>query len=489
MSDTDLIECDRQEFRAQLRRMELLGVVQTHENQYEIALKVEAAMSENNYQTLYIMVIAETQSGKTGSMLEIIKMAINVYKTPPKHIFIITGLSSTEWKRQTKDRFPGIFEEHIFHNNDVEGKLEMSLRGKKNVLIIIDELHMAAKDDQTIAKAFKNCKLDDPEFTTKNQIRIVEYSATPDGPLRDRMRLDQRSQIITAKAGTGYVGPFELLDRGDIFQAKDLSEKHHVAELHAHIMGKFHEPKYHIIRVHTQGKKKDKISSNFDELKYIGNFDTKTYQQKDGDIEDINVFLSTPPERHTFIFIKDMLRCAKTLVKTNIGVVYERLAKNVNDTAIIQGLLGRMTGYDVPDYISIFTNINTVERYRQLWETHFDIDEVPWNCNTKRTLTYATDVWCEDPARGIKNRKLDISYRLFSEEERWTTLAAFTKQYMNWIPKKESGMNIKDLSNYTGQEIAKRKWGVNHSFKKRIARGCDGVWVILWLTEAFNIPQ
>jgi hypothetical protein len=466
--------------------MELLGTIKIHENQCDIGKKVHDAVLCNDCETLYTMVLAETQSGKTGSMLEVIKRAIEYCSTPPKNIFIITGLSSTEWKKQTQSRFPDIMKDNIFHNTDVEGKLEMSLRGKQNVLIIIDEMHMAAKETQTIAKTFRKCNLDNPDFMFKNHVRIVEYSATPDGTLRDRLHLQERSKILMAEPGQGYVGPFQLLDRGSVFQAKDLSDKSNVAELHSHIMSSFGEPKYHIIRVFTQKKKKEQISLNFDELACIGGFDTMTYQQKDGDIVDLNYHLSTPPTRHTFIFIKDMLRCAKTLIKTNIGVVYERLAKSVNDTAIIQGLLGRMTGYDVPDDISVFTNIETIERYRHLWDTDFDIEKVRWNSNTSNTRTYATDAWCEETALGTGRERLDVSYKLFSDDERDTSLVEFTKRYMDWVPKKGSGTDIKELKNYTGEEIAGRKWGINRKTKRRIARGCDGVWVVLWLKEAFN---
>jgi hypothetical protein len=486
MATDSLLEYDRQEFRAQIGRMELLGTIKIHENQRDIGKKVHDTVLCNDCETLYTMVLAETQSGKTGSMMEVTKRAIEYCSTPPKNIFIITGLSSTEWKEQTQSRFPDIMKDNIFHNTDVEGKLEISLCGKQNVLIIIDEMHMAAKETQTIAKTFRKCNLDNPDFMFKNHVRIVEYSATPDGTLRDRLHLQERSKILMAEPGQGYVGPFQLLDRGSVFQAKDLSDKSNVAELHSHIMSSFGEPKYHIIRVFTQKKKKEQISLNFDELACIGGFDTKTYQQKDGDIVDLNDLLSTPPARHTFIFIKDMLRCAKTLVKTNIGVVYERLAKSVNDTAIIQGLLGRMTGYDVPDNISVFTNIETIERYRQLWETDFDIEKVRWNSNTSKTRTYATDTWCEETALGTERERFEVSYKLFSDDERHTSLVEFTKRYMDWVPKKGSGTDIKELKNYTGEEIAGRKWGINRKTKRRIARGCDGVWVVLWLKEAFN---
>ena len=86
--------------------------------------------------------------------------------------------------------------------------------------------------------------------------------------------------------------------------------------------------------------------------------------------------LSTKPSVHTFIFIKETLRCAKTIDKTYVGVLYERASRRVSDSSIIQGLAGRATGYHNFPLI-IFTNIPSVERYRLLWDNKFD-PSVKW---------------------------------------------------------------------------------------------------------------
>ena len=62
------------------------------------------------------------------------------------------------------------------------------------------------------------------------------------------------------------------------------------------------------------------------------------------DAEDFD-FLAIKPSKHTFVFILDRLRCAKTIHKQFIGVLYERATKVVNRDAVIQGLAGRATGY------------------------------------------------------------------------------------------------------------------------------------------------
>lgn len=481
-----LNEYARQVFEAQLNILQTIGKVCIYENQKAIARKVFTAIMDVGSKALYALVVALTQSGKTGSMIEVVRTAIYDYRIPVHNIFIITGLSSKEWKDQTINRFPDCMKDNIFHRNDVEGKLELTLRGKRDVLIIIDEMHMAAKDTQTISKVFQACKLDDPEYTLRQNIRIVEYSATPDGVLRDRLRLDQRSEIIFAEPGKGYIGPFELITRNDVFQAKDLSEMSNVVEMYDHIKTKFDEPKYHIIRVHTRGEKKDAIIQNFIQLETIGNFITKRYNHEDTEIYDLNSILKIPPEKHTFIFIKDMLRCAKTLEKMNIGIVYERMVSTINDTAIIQGLLGRVTGYDVNDTISVFTNIDTIKRYKLLWDSEFKNTQIPWNSNTKNCQTYAIDKWRDDgDARVDKNS--DIRHRLFEDHERFTTLVEFTKKYFDgWTPGKNTGIDIKELQNYTSKDIVRRKWGISKKKTRRLIRGCDGIWVVLWSGEAHD---
>jgi hypothetical protein len=70
--------------------------------------------------------------------------------------------------------------------------------------------------------------------------------------------------------------------------------------------------------------------------------------------------LTTKPSKHTFIFIKDTLRCAVTIPKQYIGVLYERFTKFPNRASIIQGLLGRATGFE-SQHIIIFSYPEMIE--------------------------------------------------------------------------------------------------------------------------------
>ena len=57
---------------------------------------------------VFVIIVALTQSGKTGTILAFIKECISspYIHTPVDNIYVITALSSTEWKIQTKIRLP-----------------------------------------------------------------------------------------------------------------------------------------------------------------------------------------------------------------------------------------------------------------------------------------------------------------------------------------------------------------------------------------------
>ena len=102
-------------------------------------------------------------------------------------------------------------------------------------------------------------------------------------------------------------------------------------------------------------------------------------------MDNINDIIHNKPTKHTIIFIKEKLRCAKTLHKEHLGISYERFTHKIDDTVIIQGLLGRLTGYHNNDECIIFTNIPTILKYEKLWNSNFNKSN-EWRSKTTKTL-------------------------------------------------------------------------------------------------------
>ena len=93
----------------------------------------------------------------------------------------------------------------------------------------------------------------------KNDIKILEYTATPDGTIYDLMKWDDASSKILADVGDGYTSSFNLLEMGRVKQFKDLCGYDKKTgkinkEVFEHIkyikkdIDNYNNPLYHIIR-------------------------------------------------------------------------------------------------------------------------------------------------------------------------------------------------------------------------------------------------
>ena len=374
--------------------LSILGTSVIHPNQEAIAKEVVDSFADRAL--LNIMVLSRTQSGKTGSMGAVIKKYLETPQNliPVENIYIITGHSSIEWKNQTTERMPDALFRRVFHRAELPTTFATEIRQKRNVLIIMDEIQIAAQVNQTLYKTFKACGLMDKDSLYARDVKIVEYTATPDGTIYDLVRWEGgASKKIMAPAGAGYTSSADLLAQERVFQYEDVcgfetggaaassQVLESIEKIRPHIE-RYPTARYHIVRTRT-GAAHDATKANFKAVFGEERFGYYSYHLQ-GDIDNINEVLASPPERHTFIFIMEMLRCSKTLRKDHLGVLYERYTVTTDDAVVIQGLLGRCTGYDDPGDTVIFTNIASIYKYEALWASAFDDDSVRWMSKTTK---------------------------------------------------------------------------------------------------------
>ena len=376
-----------------LEILKLTGKLVIYENQEKIGLEVVTRF--DNDKIINIMVLSKTQSGKTGSMCATIKQYLNKpnNQIPIENIYIITGLSSCEWKEQTIERMPNNIQSRVFHGCQLPITFANEIKEKKNILIIMDEIQVAAKKGQTIYKTFMNAGLLNKSKLYENDVKILEYTATPDGTIYDLMKWNDASCKILANPGQGYTGAFDLLRSGRIKQFKELCGYNketgivkdeifeNIKEIKCDI-DNYTNPLYHIIRTRN-GIDQNITIENFKTIFGIINYNYINYD-RESEIKDINKTIQIKPEKHTLIFIKDMLRCAKTIVKEYIGILYDRYTNNPDDATIIQGLVGRDTGYDNNGQSICYTNPNSIERYEELWNSNFEDKTIRWNSKTTK---------------------------------------------------------------------------------------------------------
>jgi hypothetical protein len=280
----------------------------------------------------------------------------------------------------------------------------------------------------------------------ENDIKIVQFSATPDGliiALRKKQWPKENYQVHIMKEGSGYYGTKQMMERpGKLKQSKDICGRkpngewisdevreeveQNINEIFADMLS-FKENKYHIFRASASGNQYEHVKENIENFadKFLrknnlyDKIDINNIHEyiQDGSIDNgqIDELLKLTPrsKKNEIILIKEKLKCADTINKGNIGVVYERISKDINDTFIIQGLLGRITGYGRHDIIC-YTNLDTIERYEKLFASGFSeegIKQSNWNSNTTKRSK-----------KGTKGKKtyIDPSFVLSTTEDKNT---------------------------------------------------------------------
>lgn len=353
-----------------------------------------------NKSIISCLVYGMTQTGKTGCMTSLIQHYCLSELIPINNIYIITGLSDKEWKKDTKERMPDSINSRVFHRANLPKTFFIDIREKQNSLIIMDEIQIACEENQTIHKTFKECGFYDLDFLLENDIKLIQFSATPDGNMNDILDWKHHSAKVQLKPGEGYYGTKQALKQNRVKQFKDLTNIDNVEELKQDIEQNFINPRYHLVRVPNKRENKDgtnnqsKVISNIKKVFGVNYEYNKNYlKSKKSDINDI---LKIQPEKHAFIFYCEILRCAKTQYKKYIGISYERYVPNPNDSSIIQGSFGRLTGYDDNGDSICYTNIASIENYIKLWENNMEFKEgIIWNTKTTQydkndDITYST---------------------------------------------------------------------------------------------------
>ena len=382
----------------------ICGWGRIYKNQEENGKQIMKEFDEN--EKLVGLVLKAPQAGKTGLLCACIQEAIKK-GTPIENIFIITGLSSLEWKEQTSERLPKVLRKNVYHRPDLKKKFMENFIEKeiKDVLILIDEVQIACNENQTICNVFNELNLFNFDYLEENMIKIVQFSATPNGTLYDISNSEDEMYkygfIKTFKGGEKYTGIKELYETNRIKQAlvikstkqnessneeESLNEEDYTEYLNQieSEINKYKSPKYHFIRI-QRGEKFEEIIHLF--CKKFPETTYELYTQEGISPRELDERLMNQPDLHTFIFIKDRARCAKTFSpKEHIGLWYERCNKITCDDVIIQGLVGRACGYDdnekEEEQSVIYTNVESIKKYIELMESDFEAENVIWKSSS-----------------------------------------------------------------------------------------------------------
>lgn len=330
---------------------------------------------------VWVHVAAPMQSGKTGVMVTLTRLVMQHRQldVDPKRMFVFTGMSDNDWRTQTRSRFPTHVRPNIFHRSGVNRICQAlwKLRGTeaqlRNVLLFIDESHIATKKDHTPRAIYETlAQLCPRDQWAANNIRIVTVSAT------------DPAKVITIREDDGFPCRVVRLETTDSYQSiETMVRDGRMRPIHgdAHtptaialmrpVIEGYDRPRYHIIRAaHRKAvETQTALAAAFPDAAFVS-YDSNSRQAArdeadSADLLDINTLLETPPTQHTFIIIKNAFYAAKTLKDQHVGVLYDR--QTDNDAAVLQGLAGRACGYGKSADTVVFTIENAIDRYLKTW--------------------------------------------------------------------------------------------------------------------------
>jgi hypothetical protein len=295
--------------------------------------------------------ISGPQWGKTGVAIKCIyEMTTHPdddIMIHPDNVYVISGLSDLDWKAQTKHRMLPCFKDRVYHRNDVH-KFVSEIVNKRDVLIVIDEVHVAIESNQTMCTCLKDSGIWDIDFMKSHNVKILCISATPGHVVLDMKGWGNNQETIVAKSvigkegeGEAYTGFGHLLQENRVMsfgsELKDDAILRMFELIESRWPSQFNvsNARYHIIRL------SDRNSSNLINMIEEHGYEL-TFHNSAKRIIDVDTLLNTQPLNHHFILIKGFWRQSTTLNDKYIGICYENSA---DYSCISQGLGGRLLGY------------------------------------------------------------------------------------------------------------------------------------------------
>jgi hypothetical protein len=214
----------------------------------------------------WVHLVAEMQAGKTGvcdALIRIIRRNVENGKMPEDlylNIFVVTGLSDCSWVKQTRERPPqGV---NVYHGAKL-GEMQVKLKaiaelpgGLRNVLIIVDESHVAGaknnRPNKCIYSEVRSCLPDTAMWAARN-VHFLTVSATDPHAVLMMAEAEIPDRAVVALETTDqYQSVQSLRDANRIRNAANIGSSRETIEMLREAVDAYEAPRYHIIR--AEGK-------------------------------------------------------------------------------------------------------------------------------------------------------------------------------------------------------------------------------------------
>jgi hypothetical protein len=306
-------------------------------NQKEAVNEIILHYSNGKYA---VSLVAQPGVGKTGVALE---LGYRVATHLDDNIIVETdnihtqcGMNDVEWKEQYEKNMLPSLRANIAHRSIIKN-YSRKLDELTNGLIITDESHIASGKGMTQSNVLKEAGLLNIDNLAKKKNKLCTISATPEGMLEDIKKWGEKAALVILKPGPIYKGFEIMMNEQRIRDAPELTTETDVVNFLNIFETRYagYTKRFFPMRGLT-GDVLDFIRTvaiRMDwEVKHHNSIDT---------LENVDEIMSTPPDKHTIISIKEYWRASKRLIRTHIGGTYEKPPKKRNTSATSQGLTAR----------------------------------------------------------------------------------------------------------------------------------------------------
>jgi hypothetical protein len=372
-------------------------------NQVKVAQEAIALFRDQRH---FVIMTAQTQSGKTGAA----KQVITLFSEGFGHNFIpilLIPVNDNGILNQAYREFDGLIDhDYILSIPQMLEKTRIANIMAKSpdykILIIIDESHMGATITENgttcLLEILANAQINPNGTYAPEKCYILSVSATPNAEIAGLIGLnssngEKKKDRVILRPGAGYYGIADMFNLDRVHPAFDLKTEEQKVKLSQLIATKYSGiHKYILIRVKSIADS-DIFSRILQE--HLENPRIIQYDQKHEGKDKLKEYLDTSPERLTIILLIHRCRASMQLNTQHIAMVHENPDAEIDVTT--QGLPGRMCGYGKAEHgVDIYCNQQALKTQLNWINSDFSTFSVPTCKNVDGgvgTLEYSTDHW------------------------------------------------------------------------------------------------
>ena len=417
------------EYKHREQMLQLENKKLVYPNQKEAVVEIIEHFSSGKQ---VVCLIAQPGVGKTGVALE---LGYNVATHPDDNIIVETenihthcGMNDVEWKAQYGRNMLPSLTTNISHRSIIR-KSERQLHELTNGIIITDECHIASGKNMSPSKVLKEAGLLNIHNLIHKKNKLCEISATPEGVLEDIKKWNGMAASVILKPGPIYKGFRIMLDEQRIRDVPVLTTETDVDNFLNIFENRYagHPKRFFPMRGLT-GDVLDHIRTVAIRMGW-----NVIHHDSVDTIPNVDELMSTSPEKHTIISIKEYWRASKRLIRRHIGGTYEKPPKKRNTSATSQGLTARQCdNYEYEDeWLNpelrplYFCDLTAIEQYLDWFENGGDyaistytsahIKSKNGIVKSRQTLLHSSNVDGLDEAEDIATNILSNDNYLLSE--------------------------------------------------------------------------